>query len=177
MKHNQGTFNILVGIDYTEASREALREARHQASIYGRTVIHVLHALPITAQYSHGLFPDSPLFNDRGEAYALARLERFVASERDRVLDADSDKIEGRVDYVSHVREADASSVISDLARDVKADLIIVGTHDRKGLVRWLLGSVSRKVAADAPCSVLVVRQEGQSTQRRKDFLDKAHAA
>jgi nucleotide-binding universal stress UspA family protein len=43
-------------------------------------------------------------------------------------------------------------------ARDWRADLIVVGKHDRRGLRRLLEGSVSERVAVSAPCSVKIVR-------------------
>ena len=45
-----------------------------------------------------------------------------------------------------------------ELARELAADLIIVGTHGRSGPRRVLLGSVAEEVLRDAPCNVLVVR-------------------
>jgi nucleotide-binding universal stress UspA family protein len=58
------------------------------------------------------------------------------------------------------VRDGDARSVIVDEARDWQADLIVVGTHGRTGLKRWLLGSVAQAVVGHAPCSVEVVRKK-----------------
>ena len=57
------------------------------------------------------------------------------------------------------VREGDPRSSIVDEADDWGADLIVVGSHGRTGLARWLLGSVAQAVVAHASCSVEVVRQ------------------
>lgn len=54
--------------------------------------------------------------------------------------------------------EGDPKSQIIDVARDWHADLIVIGSHGRKGLDRFLLGSVSEGVVRHAPCSVEVVR-------------------
>jgi nucleotide-binding universal stress UspA family protein len=48
--------------------------------------------------------------------------------------------------------------VILDTAKDWRADLIVVGSHGKRGLDRFLLGSVSESVAIHATCSVQVVR-------------------
>ena len=40
----------------------------------------------------------------------------------------------------------------------LKADMIVTGSHGRKGLTRFLLGSVAESVIRNAHCSVLVVR-------------------
>jgi len=57
------------------------------------------------------------------------------------------------------VREGDPRSAIVDEAEQWGADLIVVGSHGRTGLKRWLLGSVAQAVVGHAPCSVEVVRK------------------
>lgn len=60
---------------------------------------------------------------------------------------------------VTHVfLEGDPAAEIVRHARDVSADLIVMGTHGRTGLDRLLMGSVAEKVMRDAFCSVLVVK-------------------
>jgi nucleotide-binding universal stress UspA family protein len=56
------------------------------------------------------------------------------------------------------VEEGDPKAKIVDDAARWHADLIILGSHGRKGLDRFLMGSVSDAVARHAPCSVQVVR-------------------
>jgi nucleotide-binding universal stress UspA family protein len=56
------------------------------------------------------------------------------------------------------LEEGDPKSRILDLAKEWNADLIVVGSHGRKGLSRFLLGSVSDAVARHAHCSVHIVR-------------------
>jgi len=58
----------------------------------------------------------------------------------------------------SSVEKGDAKSVIVDQAEAWPADLIVVGSHGRKGLARFLMGSVSEAVVRHAPCSVHIVR-------------------
>ena len=57
------------------------------------------------------------------------------------------------------VREGDPRSAIVDEASEWGADLIVVGSHGRTGVKRWLLGSVANGVVSHAPCSVEVVRR------------------
>jgi len=60
---------------------------------------------------------------------------------------------------VQHVLvEGDPATEIVRHAREVNADLIVMGTHGRTGLDRLLMGSVAEKVMRDAQCSVLVVK-------------------
>lgn len=55
------------------------------------------------------------------------------------------------------VRVGSAPAEIVDEARDWNADLLVVGTHARRGVSRVLLGSVAEACIRDAPCSVLAV--------------------
>ena len=56
------------------------------------------------------------------------------------------------------VREGEIRTEIVDIAAEWQADLIVVGSHGRKGVERFLLGSVSEFVARHARCSVEIVR-------------------
>ena len=52
----------------------------------------------------------------------------------------------------------DPSAQIVRIARSTRADLIVIGTHGRRGVSKFLLGSVAERVIATAPCPVLTVR-------------------
>ena len=56
------------------------------------------------------------------------------------------------------LEEGDAQSRIIDVAKEWHADLIVLGSHGRKGLERFLIGSVADGVASHADCSVEIVR-------------------
>ena len=56
------------------------------------------------------------------------------------------------------VAETEAYQAVSNLAREQKADMIVIGSHGRTGLRRLLMGSVAEKVIGHAPCPVLVVK-------------------
>jgi nucleotide-binding universal stress UspA family protein len=63
----------------------------------------------------------------------------------------------------TRVVEAETRSGILDVATEWHAEIIALGSHGRKGLQRFLLGSVAESVARNACCSVLIVRTaEGQ---------------
>jgi nucleotide-binding universal stress UspA family protein len=69
------------------------------------------------------------------------------------------------------VREGDPRSVIVDEADEWGADLIVVGSHGRTGLTRWLLGSVAQAIVGHASCSVEVVRQRRSRSATRPSAL------
>ena len=54
----------------------------------------------------------------------------------------------------------DARAQIEQIAAKIGADLIVMGTHGRRGVKRLLLGSVAETVVRTAPCPVLLVRQD-----------------
>ncbi|HVB99208.1 MAG TPA: universal stress protein [Candidatus Dormibacteraeota bacterium] len=86
-----------------------------------------------------------------------------VWREQRKTVEALAKKIAGelrskKLEVKSQVLEGDPRSEIVDVASKWKADLIVVGSHGRKGLERFLMGSVSDAVVHHAPCSVLVVR-------------------
>ncbi len=56
------------------------------------------------------------------------------------------------------VEEGDPKSKIVDSAKEWRTDLVVLGSHGRKGLDRFLMGSVSEAVVHHAPCSVEIVR-------------------
>jgi nucleotide-binding universal stress UspA family protein len=58
------------------------------------------------------------------------------------------------------IREGSAPATILAAAREVRADLIVMGTHGRTGLGRLLLGSVAEEVVRKAPCPVLTVKTD-----------------
>jgi nucleotide-binding universal stress UspA family protein len=58
------------------------------------------------------------------------------------------------------LRTGDARTVIDTVAEELKADLVIMGTHGRRGVSRMLLGSVAESIVRTAPCPVLLVRSE-----------------
>ena len=62
--------------------------------------------------------------------------------------------------------EATPKSVIIDEAEEWGADLIVVGSHGRTGIKRWLLGSVAQSIVSQAPCSVYVVRERSEKQAR-----------
>lgn len=60
------------------------------------------------------------------------------------------------------VVDGDRAGAIVDTAVNENIDLIVMSTHSRSGLSRWVLGSVTERVLRHAPCPVLVVREPRQ---------------
>ncbi|HEX4475373.1 MAG TPA: universal stress protein, partial [Polyangiaceae bacterium] len=75
--------------------------------------------------------------------------------------DPTAGQAQAAISWTTHLRMTDATRAIVQLAVDIEADLVVVGTHSRSGLARFLLGSVAEGVVRLAPCPVLVVRAHG----------------
>jgi nucleotide-binding universal stress UspA family protein len=96
--------------------------------------------------------------------YPATLLEELTTQARERArsaVAAAKDVLSGAgltLDAGDSMPLGDPRSVILETAKDWGADLIVVGSHGRRGLDRFLLGSVSEAVAIHATCSVQVVR-------------------
>ena len=70
------------------------------------------------------------------------------------------DAVSQGIEVETHAREGQPAEVIIDVAKQVQADLIVVGSRGLTGIKRFLLGSVSSKVSEHASCSVMIVRAD-----------------
>jgi nucleotide-binding universal stress UspA family protein len=142
---------ILVPLDGSATAQRGLEHAMGLAGALGATlrVLHVVDARQLIAEAS----ADSP--ESRLEAWRMAG-EHLVASVARQVRDAGVD-VEGVVRYDPGLRVSD---LIVCEAMDGRADLIVMGTHGRRGLRRLALGSDAELVLRESPVPVLLVRAE-----------------
>lgn len=144
-------FEIVVGIDYSELGGLALSRALDMLVARPDARLHALAIaagpgprLPeeLTAEAKQDFLDEA---RETLERYLEGRLES-VATDRDRILAA--------VDF------GEPAERILALAKSLDADLIVVGTHGRRGVERLMLGSVAETVLRNAHCPVLVVREK-----------------
>jgi universal stress protein A len=140
---------VVYASDFSAASNRAFTTAVTMAksSDAKLTIVHVL--APV--------LPTVPL--QYVDAVTLDQLDKQVRQWSARQLD----KLAGRarkagVRATALLRAGDPASMIVRTARSVRADLLVVGTHGRRGFQRFLLGSVAERVIATAPCPVVTVR-------------------
>jgi nucleotide-binding universal stress UspA family protein len=138
--------HILCPIDFSESSARSLAHAAALARWY-EAQLTVLHVVPT--------FDPIQLRGDFGAPLQfvnpLTREEVLV--EMRRVLDL----ARASPDASLAATAGDASTTIVDQAVTSGADLIVMGTHGRRGFKRLLLGSVAETVLREAPCPVLTV--------------------
>jgi len=147
---------LLVGMDFSELADRALHEAFAQATQRANSEVHVLSVLPPSDLPGDGL-PVYASVNEKPPLEgALERLREHVDQELERFCTAyPQAPLFFRV--ISHVHVDTAAHGIVQMAADLSADLIVVGTHNRKGLERFLLGSVAEGTVRNARCPVLVI--------------------
>ena len=133
---------ILHPTDFSESCRPAFELACALARDYSAVLI-VAHVVPPARVFApDGIavpFPAEDLYEAR------ARLARVHPTD-------------GQVEIDHRLLEGDPTETILKLARDVSADVIVMGTHGASGLTRLLVGSVAESVMRKAPCPVLTVR-------------------
>jgi nucleotide-binding universal stress UspA family protein len=144
---------ILLALDESKFSEAALRTLIEQARPDGAEV-RVVHAVePMEVIFPEGKW--EPGMRRNLEEVRMAKLKR---AEELVSAAAATLRSKGFAKVDTAVLEGDARVVLLDAAAEWPAELIVIGSHGRKGLNRFLLGSVSEFVARHAPCSVQIVR-------------------
>ena len=145
---------ILLAIDDSPHSHDAVEEVATRPWPT-KSTIRVLSVIqPDT--------PPAPEFVLAGATLEDMRRQQMVEAER-LTRSAAARVEETSLSSETLVREGDPRSAIVDEAADWGADLIVVGSHGRTGVKRWLLGSVASAIVSHAPCSVEVVRKRTSS--------------
>jgi len=139
---------ILFATDFSECSSNSLPYAVDFARRYGAKLylVHVLYDIANTSGSYVPHFSLDELYKDM-EKNAKAELGKCFIEEMRACKD---------VEYV--VLKGTPYEEISRFAEENKIDLIIIGTHGRKGLDRMLFGSTAEQVVRHAHCPVLTVR-------------------
>ncbi|HYA32119.1 MAG TPA: universal stress protein [Thermodesulfovibrionales bacterium] len=136
---------IVVGYDESISSKAALTEASHWVKRHGGKVVLV-----------HAVFFDEEEFG-----IAPTQLDkRLKLGEKVCYQAKETIASEFGIEALSLLCEGDPPEVIVDIAREKKADLIVMGTYGRKGLNRILMGSATSQVIVKSGVDVLVVKRE-----------------
>jgi nucleotide-binding universal stress UspA family protein len=161
---------ILVPVDFSTHSRAAIERALAWAQVSDAEVrlLHAMYTLPVTLEYSIS----EQVWADL-RASEAAELAKLVA------------EFAGRgVSISTRMEERDPADAIRAVAREPGVELIVMGSHGRRGLDRMLLGSVAERTVQGASVPVLIVR-DSESGARREvrsilfatDFSDDAEHA
>ena len=156
--------NVLVAIDGSAASTRALEVAVELAADQkaALSIVHVIDDFAAMPMYDGSFVPAN---------YMESMVEGLKESGA-RILDK-AGKVASRRDVAprSVMVETGGQSVAQAIlaqARKLRADVIVLGTHGRRGLSRLLLGSDAEMVLREAPCPVLLVRAPDTQPQASK---------
>ena len=134
--------NILYATDFSPVAEAAAPYAVELARHYGAKVT----AVHVRSPLGYGLSP--------AEAWpALTEAYQREAKEMGERLES----LFGGVEHTLVIGEGDTWGVISGLIEENKIDLIVMGTHARKGIERLVLGSVAEKILRRSPVPVLTI--------------------
>ena len=141
---------VLVATDFEPASESALRYGRVLARSFGAElhVLHIVENLLAHAVDVYSYASDAP--------GAQRDLEHDARARTEALLD-DDDRRELRAVAVTKTSNGPADAIL-DYARENGIDLILMGSHGRGAVARFLMGSVAERVVRMAPCPVLTVR-------------------
>jgi nucleotide-binding universal stress UspA family protein len=143
---------ILLAVDGSAPSQDAVQEVAKRPWPSGSTVRVLSVIQPYTPPATEFVMASATLEDIRRQQ--IAEADRLTARTAEVVKAAD-------LSVETAVREGDPRVAIVDEADEWGADLIVVGSHGRTGVKRWLLGSVAGAIVSHAPCSVEVVRRRG----------------
>ena len=141
---------ILVPIDFSPMSKQALQCAVRFADQFGCKIV-LLHVIePVTAIAGAALAVD--IFPDAEEdaIAAEAELSCLVTSSGNRQKNS----------FTSVVRIGHAPNEINKAAKELDVDLIMIATHGYTSWRHLCIGSTAERVVRTAPCPVLVVREK-----------------
>lgn len=141
---------ILVPIDFSADAGRALETAIGMARQTG-AALHVAHVFGLPLPL---LLPYEIVMPDAVRSDARANVARELEKE------AEIARREG-VETTAHMLDGSPAVAIVELAQDIGADLIVMGTHGRTGIGHVVLGSVAERTLRTAPCAVMTVKGGG----------------
>ncbi len=141
---------ILVPIDGSPTSKRGLTEAIRLAKHHKARVrlIHVVDVFIVTPTLESGRYVDDIQKSFREDGRRL--LDKAEALVRKHGLPVDSVMFE--------IVGAQAAEIIVAQAKKWRADIIVIGTHGRRGVLRLVMGSDAEQVVRTSPVPVLLVR-------------------
>jgi nucleotide-binding universal stress UspA family protein len=141
---------IVVALDYSESTPVVLNAAVEMAKAFGAS-LHLLHVLEAEPAYTaYGFTPDEfpaiHLFQQEARKRAAVKLDELLATVPSDISDVRTKLVEGAPLHV-----------ILDYAKEIRADLVVLGSHGHGVVASILLGSVAEGLVRKAQYPTLVV--------------------
>ncbi|OTG65061.1 universal stress protein [Acinetobacter silvestris] len=143
--------HILIPVDDSPISYAAIEHAEKLAKAFGSkvTVMSVIALDPFTGVDFYKIAPAVTQYILEAEANAEGRLKDIKET-----LSHHGILVETKI-----IREVPTATGILNIADEINADLIVMGSHGRTGLKKLFLGSVAQEVLTISPIPVLIVKQ------------------
>ncbi|MGH8977515.1 MAG: universal stress protein [Acidimicrobiia bacterium] len=142
---------IVVGTDGSETASIAVNRASELAKLTGAT-LHIVHAFqPLSSTLVGASSTTGPTIN-------VEQVNAGIESGAVEVCrHAASNAVRAGVNVETHALPGDPADALITAAKDIGADLVVVGSRGMSGVRRFILGSVPNKVSHHCPCSLLIV--------------------
>ncbi|MDX1545735.1 MAG: universal stress protein [Rhodothermales bacterium] len=141
---------ILHPTDFSEGAGTALEHALHLARHFN-AVLHVLHVVPA--------FGEDPVLNAYAAASGTEHFTQRLRADAEAELRTLAERHLSGVSVRRVITAGIPGAVITEYAAAHEIDVVVMGTHGRRGVRRLLLGSTAGEVVHRAPCHVLTVRR------------------
>lgn len=157
---------VMVAVDFTECGDDALNIGLTMLQDGGASMLRLLHVLDPRDMLDA---PENPASAEEG--LSLARRVMLERAHGMVFLDDSKHKL-----LKAHARIGRPVPTIVQACVDYGTDLLIVGTHARRGVERLLLGSVAEALVREAPCPVLIARPVDYAARSKSTTPDEGCA-
>lgn len=138
--------------DFSENAEVAFNAAREMAEKYTADLT-VIHVLPP---------PINPMVADTGWIMPEESKESLVQQIEEKMAQHYGHRMTGRVDYRLVVLNGHESTELIKFLEENPIDVVVLGAYGLTGMGLVIFGSVAKRVAHKAPCSVMIVRPRSQ---------------
>ncbi len=155
---------ILVALDDSQLSQQAFQQSLYLAQIFDAELQLLNVISPLEAEYQNTVsLAGRGYYSNTIDETVEEKWQLSVANQLDYLQSLAEQATQAGVsaEFVQEIGQPDRQ--ICKSARDWEADLIVIGSHGRKGLSELFLGSVSNYVSHQVPCAVMVVREQIKS--------------
>jgi nucleotide-binding universal stress UspA family protein len=165
---------ILVAVDNTELSQQAFQKALSLAHAFAANlhIINVLSPLRLEYQDTTSLAFSGSYYPDTLDDVTQEEWTNIqeIGSNLLALLQEQAKQKGIKAEITQQIGQPEQE--ITDFAKSWQADLIVIGSHGRKGFSEFLFGSVSNYVSHHVPCSVLLVHQQSElETDNEEELL------
>lgn len=144
---------ILFPTDFSPCANTALAHALFQAEAYGAD-LHILHSVHWEEQHTSKGMPEPDTIMKEMQKVAQVRLQEMLETHPEKTFKIVEKCMIGPTPV----------DVITDYIAENNIGLVVMGTHGRRGISHFLLGSVAEELARTVSCPVITVRDKGEHT-------------